>query len=74
MRNRLILFAATDLAASGVQAATRGRMAGAELAPMAKVPLATARRTALEARPGRITDQELERRAAAPGCATRSTS
>jgi uncharacterized membrane protein YkoI len=33
---------------------------GAKLAPMAHVKLAVARATALKARPGKITDQELE--------------
>lgn len=34
---------------------------GAALMPMAKVSLATARRTALAARPGKVTDEELEK-------------
>ena len=62
MRNYLFVVAAAGLVAAGGQAATKhGRMAGSELMPMAKVSLAAARATALHARPGRITDQELEK-------------
>lgn len=62
MRNHLMIVAAAGLVAGGAQAApTHGRMTGAELMPMAKVSLATARATALRARAGRITDQELEK-------------
>ena len=62
MRNYLMVVSVAGLIAGGTAAAgTRGRMAGAELMPMAKVTLATARATALRTRPGRITDEELER-------------
>lgn len=42
-------------------AAAPTKLKGAELASMAKINLATARMTALKARPGTITDQELEK-------------
>ncbi len=56
MRNFILAVATVGLVASGASAA----MKGAKLAPMAKVSLATARATALKARPGKITDFELE--------------
>ncbi|MEP6983049.1 MAG: PepSY domain-containing protein [Sphingomicrobium sp.] len=56
-----LILAATLLAASGAIAAPPKRFAGAELLPLAKVTLAQARATAVRARPGVITDQELER-------------
>lgn len=40
---------------------------GASLAPMAKVSLETARASALSARPGVITDQELEKESGGTG-------
>lgn len=40
---------------------------GAALSPLAKVDLATARATALKARPGRITAQELEKEGGGSG-------
>lgn len=40
---------------------------GAALSPVAKVDLATARATALKARPGRITAQELEKEVGGSG-------
>lgn len=62
MRKYLMIVTAAGLVAGGAQAATKhGGMAGAELMPMAKVSLATARATALHARPGKITDEELEK-------------
>lgn len=62
------MAAVAALVAGGAQAAPRhGRMAGSELMPMAKVSLGTARATALRARPGRITDQELEREGGGSG-------
>jgi uncharacterized membrane protein YkoI len=66
MRNYLIALGTAALIASGAQAATKP-MAGAELMPLAKVSLATARATALHARPGRITDQELEKEGGGTG-------
>lgn len=68
MRTYLIALATAALVAGGAQAATKaGRMAGTELMPMAKISLATARSTALHARPGTITDQELEKEAGGTG-------
>ena len=60
---KLIVFAiAASFGASAVLAATvPAHFAGANLLPMAKVTLAQARTTALAARPGLITDQELEK-------------
>jgi len=66
MRNYLIAIGTAALIATGAQAATKP-MAGSELMPMAKVSLATARATALHARPGRITDQELEKEGGGTG-------
>ena len=60
MRNYLVVFVGTALVAAGAQAASK-HMAGYELMPMAKVSLAAARATAIKARPGRITDEELEK-------------
>ena len=42
-------------------AATSRHFAGAELLPRAKITLAQARSTALAARPGQATDEELEK-------------
>jgi uncharacterized membrane protein YkoI len=68
MRKYLMIVAAAGLVAGGAQAASKhGQMAGSELMPMAKVSLATARATALKSRPGRITDQELEREGGGSG-------
>lgn len=53
------IVAAAGLAA-GVHAAPTV-LKGAALAGQAKIPLASARLTALKARPGTITDQELEK-------------
>ena len=62
MRKLICLTAVAMLAATGASAApTKHALKGASLAPMAKVTLATARTTALAARPGVITDQELEK-------------
>ena len=69
MRPLLFTTAAVALLASGPAAlATPAHpMKGAELASRAKVTLAAARTTALKARPGRITDQELEKEAGGSG-------
>lgn len=68
MRNTLMAVAAIALVAGGASAAPKHRkMVGSELAPMAKVSLATARAAALKAHPGRITDQELEREGGGTG-------
>jgi uncharacterized membrane protein YkoI len=62
MRKLICLAAIAALAATGASAAPgKHALKGASLAPMAKVSLATARSTALAARPGVITDQELEK-------------
>ena len=54
----IIALASVALLATGASAKP---FTGSELAPMAKVSLAAARHTALAARPGMITDQELEK-------------
>jgi uncharacterized membrane protein YkoI len=61
MRKFICFTAAVSLGATGALAATPSHFAGAELLPQAKVTLAQARSTALAARPGQITDQELEK-------------
>lgn len=68
MKRYLAALATAALVAGGAQAeAKHGHMAGSELMPMAKVSLATARATTLHARPGRITDQELEKESGGTG-------
>ena len=57
MRNVVIALSMVGLIATGATAA----MKGAALAPMAKVSLANARAAALKARPGKVTDEELEK-------------
>jgi uncharacterized membrane protein YkoI len=47
--------------------ATPHSLKGGKLAPLAHVKLAAARATALKARPGKITDQELEKEAGGTG-------
>ncbi len=62
MRKFICLTAIAMLAASGASAApAQHSLKGSSLAPMAKVTLASARAKALAARPGVITDQELEK-------------
>src|SRR5215469_7693071 len=61
MRKFICFTAAVSFAATAGVAAGMGHFAGSELLPMAKITLAKARSTALAARPGKITDQELER-------------
>ena len=63
MKSIRIALVALSLAGLGsvAVAAPTAKMKGAELAGQAKVKLATARITALRARPGTITDQELEK-------------
>ena len=59
---KLVCFtAAVALGANGALAAAPSHFAGAELLPQAKITLAQARSTALAARSGQITDQELEK-------------
>lgn len=61
MRKYIVLAAVAMLAAGAASAGTSpSGLKGARLAPMAKVSLAAARAAALAARPGAITDQELE--------------
>lgn len=63
-----MFIAATLLAATGgAVAAPHGALKGARYASQAKVSLVTARATALRARPGTITDQELEREGGGSG-------
>ena len=61
MRNFIIALGAVALATTGIAGAATTGFKGAELMPMAKVTLATATATALKARPGTITDSELEK-------------
>ncbi|MGN6847925.1 MAG: PepSY domain-containing protein [Sphingomicrobium sp.] len=61
MRKFLILAAGVSLGSTAALAATTGHFAGSNLLPQAKITLAKARSTALAARPGKITDQELEK-------------
>ena len=63
MRQLICGLTAIAMLTVSVAAATPAKHAlkGASLAPMAKVSLAAARSTALAARPGVITDQELEK-------------
>lgn len=59
MRKTIILTAIAAFAATAATATPA--FTGANLSPMAKVSLETARATALAARPGAVTDQELEK-------------
>lgn len=61
MRKFICFTAAVSLGATTALAATPSHFAGAQLLPQAKITLAQARSTALAARPGQITDQELEK-------------
>lgn len=61
MRKFLCFTAAISIGATGAVAANANHFAGENLLPLAKVTLAQARSTALAARPGQITDQELEK-------------
>lgn len=68
MRAFITLTAMAMLAATGATSASaKQAFKGARLAPMAKVSLAAARVTALKARPGTITDQELEKESGGSG-------
>ncbi len=61
MKRALISIATLTLVvAAAPVSAGAGPLKGTNLASMARVKLADARATALKARPGRITDQELE--------------
>ena len=61
MKKILIFSAAVSLGATSAFAGTGAHFNGAKLLPMAKISLARARAVALAARPGQITDQELEK-------------
>ena len=61
MRKLIFLAAAAALGPTGAFAATGNHFAGSNLLPLTKVSLSQARATALAARPGQITDQELEK-------------
>jgi uncharacterized membrane protein YkoI len=61
MRKIICLTATLTLGASGAFATTSSHFDGANLLPQAKITLAKARATALATRPGKITDQELEK-------------
>ena len=66
----IAIFAAGSLLATAAMAATASTPAtyvGHELAGGAKLNLAQARAVALKARPGKITDQELEKEAGGSG-------
>jgi uncharacterized membrane protein YkoI len=68
MRKFICLTAVALLAATSASAApSQHGLKGASLAPLAKVSLATARASALAARPGVITDQELEKESGGTG-------
>ena len=60
---KLLFVGVAALMSSAALATTPApkHFAGAELLPMAKVTLAQARKTAVRAHPGLITDQELEK-------------
>lgn len=60
--SKLLCFSvAVSLGVTGAVAATAGHFAGSNLLPLTKISLSQARATALAARPGQITDQELEK-------------
>lgn len=61
------VIVALSVGVSALPAAASPPMHGAELLPQAVVKLDTARATALSARPGKITDQELEAEAGGSG-------
>ncbi|HWI89044.1 MAG TPA: PepSY domain-containing protein [Sphingomicrobium sp.] len=61
MRKFVCLAAALTLGTTGAFAATSSHLDGSNLLPQAKISLAEARATALATRPGKITDQELEK-------------
>ncbi len=62
MRNARLMIGILAVAVMGGSAvAATPKLKGGRYAAQAKVSLATARQTALKARPGTITDQELEK-------------
>ena len=60
MRKFIGLATILTFAATGALAANPSHFAGSNLVPLAQVSLVQARATATAARPGQITDQELE--------------
>ena len=58
---KIAIAAGALLGATAATAAVPSHFAGAEFLPQAKITLAQARRTAVRAHPGVITDQELEK-------------
>ena len=68
MRTLACFVAVTVMtSAAALAAPTATSLKGAAFAPLARVTLDTARATALAARPGVITDQELEKEAGGTG-------
>jgi uncharacterized membrane protein YkoI len=67
MRKFLCFTALVALGASGAMAASGAHFDGSNLLPLAKISLAQARATAIASRPGRITDQELEKESGGTG-------
>ena len=61
MRYIFCLAAAASLCGTAALASGASHFAGSELLPQAKITLAQARTAAVAARPGKITDQELEK-------------
>ena len=68
MKRLLIISTLTlTLGAASVQAKPAAAYVGQDLAKTAKITLAQAMKTALKARPGKITDKELEKEAGGSG-------
>jgi uncharacterized membrane protein YkoI len=67
MRKFFCFAAAAALGATGALAGSPAHFAGSNLLPSAKISLTQARATALAARPGQITDQELEKESGGTG-------
>ncbi len=67
MRNLMYFASIAAFVATGAIAAVPKHFVGAKLLPMAKVTLAQARKSALAAHPGVITDQELEKESGGTG-------
>ncbi|MBV1692626.1 PepSY domain-containing protein [Novosphingobium sp. G106] len=67
LRTFLLGAALVSMAGAAVAGPHQPRLKGSELASRARINLASARMTALRARPGTITDQELEREAGGSG-------
>ncbi|MEO5809608.1 MAG: PepSY domain-containing protein [Sphingomicrobium sp.] len=67
MRKLITVTAVALMFATGAGAAAGKTFVGAKLLPSAKVSLAQARKTALAAHPGVITDQELEKEGGGTG-------